>query len=180
MLQRWHRGEKHALNHLMPLVYPRLQAMAGGLARHEVNSTMQATAIVHEVYLRLLKVRHLELTDREHFYSFAARLMRLILVDHARNRGARKRAGVRVPLHEDMKWVALDSEEVVALHQSLEEMAAVDPQKVQLLELRYFLGCTAEEVAELTNQSKATVDRHLQYARAWLFRRLKPSNSIQA
>lgn len=164
----------------MPLVYPRLQAMAGSFARHETNNTLQATAIVHEVYLRLLKVRHLELTDREHFFSFTARLMRLILVDHARNRGARKRSGTRVPLHEDMRWVALDSEEVVALNRLLEEMAAVDPQKVQLLELRYFLGCTAEEVAELTNQSKATVDRHLQYARAWLFRRLHPDSSVQA
>lgn len=161
----------------MPLVYPRLQAMAGSLARHEQQDTLQATAIVHEVYLRLLKVRHLELADREHFFSFAARLMRLILVDHARTRGARKRTGIRVPLHEEMRWVSVDSEEVVALNHSLEDLAAVDPQKVQLVELRYFLGCTAEEVAELTNQSKATVDRHLQLARAWLFRRLNPSAS---
>lgn len=159
----------------MPLVYPRLQAIAGSLARRESHDTLQATALVHEVYLRLLKVRHLELTDRQHFFSFAARLMRLILVDHARLRGAGKRSGTRIPLHEDLRWVSVDGEEVVALHHSLEDLAALDPQKVQLVELRYFLGCTSEEVSEVTGLSKSTVDRHLQLARAWLFRRLHPN-----
>ena len=100
--------------------------------------------------MRLLHQRRLELTDREHFYSFSAQVMRFILIDYARSRKSGKRGGANrhIPLHEEMKWISLEGEDVLVLIQALDELAAVDPGKVRLIELRYFLGCTADEAAD--------------------------------
>jgi RNA polymerase sigma factor (TIGR02999 family) len=176
LLRQWQGGDKRALDQLMPLIYPRLRAMAGGLERNErAASTLQATGLVHEAYLRLLQQKSLGWEDREHFFSFAAHVMRLILTDHARSRLAQKRGGaaVRVPLHDSMQWVSIEGEEMVDLNRALEELEKLDARKVRIVELRYILGCTAEETADLLQLSKATVDRDLQVARAWLFRQLK-------
>lgn len=176
LLRQWQGGEKQALDQLMPLIYPRLRAMAGGLGRHErAESTVQATGLVHEAYLKLLQQKSLGWQDREHFFSFAAHVMRMILTDHARTRLAQKRGGaaVRVPLHDSMQWVSIEGEEMVDLNRALEDLEKLDARKVRIVELRYILGCTAEETADLLQLSKSTVDRDLQVARAWLFRHLK-------
>jgi RNA polymerase sigma factor (TIGR02999 family) len=176
LLRQWQGGDQRALDQLMPLIYPRLRAMAGGLERNErSNSTVQATGLVHEAYLRLLQQKSLGWQDREHFFSFAAYVMRMILTDHARSRLAQKRGGaaVRVPLHESMQWVSIDGEEMVDLNRALEDLEKLDARKVRIVELRYILGCTSEETADLLKLSKSTVDRDLQMARAWLFRQLK-------
>lgn len=175
LLREWRAGRQDALDELMPLVYPRLRTIAAAYERRESKDlTLQATALVNEVYIRLLGQRRLGWEDREHFYSFAAQMMRLILADHARARLSAKRGGhaVRVPLHDELPWVSVAHDEILTLNTALDELAQVDATKVRLIELRYFLGCTAQEVATVCNRSKATVDRELQIARAWLFRRL--------
>lgn len=176
LLRQWREGDRTALERLMPLIYPRLRAIAGSLERLEgASPTVQATALVNEVYLRLVQQRSLSWEDREHFYSFAAQVMRLILADHARARLSSRRGGTlqRVPLHENLPWVSVNHEEFLDLGRALDELATFDARKVRVVELRYFLGCTAEEAAEILQMSKATVDRDLDLARAWLFRRLK-------
>ena len=180
LLRSWCGGDKQALDALMPLVYPRLRLIASSFYRGDLpDPTVGATALVHEAYMRLLQQRRLELSDREHFYSFAAQVMRFILIDHARSQKSEKRGGGgrRVPLHEEMRWVSIRHEEFLELVQALDELAAIDPRKVRLIELRYFLGCTSEEAADILRISKATVDRDLQVARAWLFQRLKGAST---
>lgn len=176
LLLQWKAGDRKAFDRLMPIVYPRLRAMAGSLNRGEsFEYSLQATELVHEAYVRLLRQRRLAWEDREHFFSFAAKVMRLILTDHARARVAQKRGGPaeRVPLNENMAWVSLGGEEMLDLDRALDELELIDAGKVRAVELRYFLGCTAEEAGEILRRSKASVDRDLQIARAWLFRRLQ-------
>jgi RNA polymerase sigma factor (TIGR02999 family) len=183
LLRQWGEGDKRALNELMPYVYPRLRTIAAGFYRGESRDpTLGATALVHEAYMRLLQQRRLDLTDREHFYSFAVQIMRFILVDYARARKSGKRGGdvQHIPLHEELQWVSLDGDDILELVQALDELTVLDPRKVQLIELRYFLGCTAEEAAEIQQVSKTTVDRDLHVARVWLFKRLKGSSSPSA
>lgn len=178
LLQRWKMGEESALEDLMPVVYPHLRAVAASFLRRERNAdVMQSTALVHELYLRLLHQKKAEWADRAHFYAFAAKIMRMILTDHARATSAKKRGGdgERVPLNDEMPWVSVDSTEFLELNRALEELESLDPEKVRLVELRYFLGCTAEETAELAGVSKATVDRDLKFVRSWLYRKLKPN-----
>ena len=178
MLRRWRTGDKQALDELMPLVYPRLRAIASSFYQDgRRDATIGTTALVNEAYLRLLQQRRLEWTDREHFYSFSARVMRYILIDYARARNSNKRGGSvnHIPLHEEMQWISMEGEDILELNQALEELDSLDPRKVRLIELRYFLGCTSEEAADVEQVSKASVDRELQVARAWLFRRLKGS-----
>jgi RNA polymerase sigma factor (TIGR02999 family) len=114
--------------------------------------------------------------DRRHFYTFAAKVMRMILIDHARESHARMRGGgyERVPLSDDLSWVNIDSPELLDLNRALDELSAIDAQKVQLIELRYFLGCTVEETAALMQVSMSTVVRELRFIRSWLFRRIHP------
>jgi RNA polymerase sigma factor (TIGR02999 family) len=176
LLHRWQAGDKGALDDLMPLIYPRLKAIAGSLGRHQsINFGLQATALVNEAFLRLIGQQRLGWEGREHFFSLAALAMRQILTDAARSQLAVKRGGTnrRVPLHEDMQWVSINHEEMVDLNLALEELAEFDARKVRVVELRYFLGCTAEEAADVLGISRATVDRETNVARAWLFRRLK-------
>ena len=178
MLRKWRAGDKHALDELMPLVYPRLRAIASSFYQDgRRDATIGTTALVNEAYLRLLQQRRLEWTDREHFYSFSARVMRYILIDYARARNSDKRGGSasHLPLHEEMQWISMEGEDILTLNQALDELDSLDPRKVRLIELRYFLGCTSEEAADVEHLSKASVDRELQVARAWLFRRLKGS-----
>jgi RNA polymerase sigma factor (TIGR02999 family) len=177
LLGRWNEGEPDALEQLIPLVYPHLREVAGAYIRRELRpGLMQATVLVHELYLRLLNQNKANLGDRAHFYTFSAKMMRLILIDHARETQAQRRGGAaeHIPLNDDIPWVGLDSPEIVELGIALDELQKIDPDKVKLVELRYFLGCTAEETAELANISKATVDRELKFVRSWLYQRLYP------
>ena len=177
LLLRWKNGEPQAFEELMPLVYPHLREVAAAYVRRERNpGVMQATVLVHELYLRLLHQNRTVLNDRGHFFTFAAKVMRLILIDHARETQAQRRGGgiQHVPLSNDLPWVDVGSVEIIELNQALEELNAIDPYRVQLVELRYFLGCTAEETASHLGVSKATVDRDLKFVRTWLYRRLHP------
>jgi RNA polymerase sigma factor (TIGR02999 family) len=177
LLSRWSDGESDAFDQLLPLVYPHLREVAAAYMRRERNpGSMQATVLVHELYLRLLKQNRTSLSDRAHFFTYAAKVMRLILVDHARETNAQSRGGglQRIPLSDDLSWVEIGSPEVLQLNIALEKLETMDARKAQLVELRYFLGCTADETAELMNLSKATVDRDLKFVRSWLYQRVYP------
>jgi RNA polymerase sigma factor (TIGR02999 family) len=176
LLLQWQEGDREALATLASLAYDDLRAIAAGyLRREKPNVTLQATALVNELYIRLARQRTVQFVDRVHFYTFAAMMMRRILADHARRTRARKREGdcpVRVPLHEDMAWIDAAGEEMMALDHALTELEALDQRTVRAVELRFFLGCTHDEAAELLQVSRATVERDLEFAKAWLFRRL--------
>lgn len=177
LLAKWREGEPSAFEKLMPLVYPHLRQVAAAYVRRERNpNTLQATALVHELYLRLVNQRKVVGEDRRHFYTFAAKVMRMILIDHARQSQTQIRGGglERVPLSDDLSWINIDSPELLDLNRALDELGEIDPYKVELVELRYFLGCTAEETAILTQVSKTTVNRDLRFIRSWLFRRIHP------
>jgi RNA polymerase sigma factor (TIGR02999 family) len=177
LLARWKAGEPSAFEELVPLVYPHLREVAAAYIRRERSpDVLQATALVHELYLRLISQKKAEWEDRRHFYTFAAKIMRMILIDHARGNQSERRGGSaqRVPLSDDLPWVDIGSPELLDLNRALDELAELDAHKVQLVELRYFLGCTSEETAALTQVSKATVDRDLKFTRSWLYRRVYP------
>jgi len=176
LLNRWRDGDQEARQELMPHVYPHLHDVAVSYLRREsVEHTLQPTALVHELYLRLLQQRKAEWNDRAHFYTFAARTMRLILTDHARAAHAEKRGGrgEYLPLHDEIPWIDLNVDDMIDVDRALEEMEKVDPRKVKLMELRYFLGCTIAECAELAEVSVATAERDLAFAKSWLYARLK-------
>ena len=178
LLTKWKNGEPDAFDSLVPLVYPTLREIAAGYVRRERNpGILQATSLVHELYLRLLSQKKAAWDDRAHFYTFSAKVMRMILVDHARGNQAQRRGGKaeHVPLSDELPWVGLGTLEMIELNRALDALGATDATKVQMVELRYFLGCTAEETATLMNLSKATVDRDLKYAKAWLFRHISPA-----
>jgi len=177
LLAKWKEGDPSAFEQLMPLVYPHLREVAGAYIRRERNpDVLQATALVHELYLRLLQQKKAVGEDRCHFYTFAAKVMRMMLIDHARESQTQIRGGghERIPLSDDLSWVNIDSPELLDLNRALDELGALDPGKVQLVELRYFLGCTAEETASLMQRSKASVDRDLKFIKTWLYRRIRP------
>ena len=178
LLAKWKEGDLLAFEQMMPLVYPHLRQVAAAYIRRERNpDVLQPTALVHELYLRLLQQKRAVGEDRSHFYTFAAKVMRRMLIDQARESQTQIRGGgqERVPLSDDLSWVNIDSPELLDLNRALDELGALDPSKVQLVELRYFLGCTAEETASLMNISKATVDRELKFIKSWLYRRIRPS-----
>jgi RNA polymerase sigma factor (TIGR02999 family) len=175
LLQRWKAGDREALARVAALTYDDLRAIAAGFLRHEDSShTLQATGLVNEIYIRLAKVRRTEFNDRHHFYAFSAQLMRMVLIDHARQSRALKRpsSGVRVPLHDEIAWIDASNDDILALDTALDQLEILDARKVRVIELRYFLGCTKDEAAELLGVSKATVERDLEFSRAWLHQKL--------
>jgi len=177
LLRDWNAGKPAAIEPLFELVYPQLRQIAGALFRGErPENLLQPTSVVNELFLKLIRQRSLRFEDREHFYSLSARLMRRVLVDHARSEGRQKRdGGLPVPLQDDMAWINARPGEMIDLDRVLEELEQLDPRKCRMVELRFFLGFTAEETAELLNTSKATVDRELRFVRAWLHDRLHSS-----
>jgi RNA polymerase sigma factor (TIGR02999 family) len=177
LLGKWREGEPAAFEELMQLVYPHLRQVAAAYVRRERNpDVLQGTVLVHELYLKLLNQKKAAWEDRRHFYTFAAKAMRRILIDHARESQAQMRGGglERVPLSDDLSWVNIDGPEMMDLNRALDELGELDAEKVQLVELRYFLGCTAEETASVMQVSKATVDRDLKFIKSWLYRRIRP------
>ncbi len=180
LLRKWEAGDPDALGELMPLVYPQLRQVAAAyMGREQRKDVMQATVLVHELYLRLLRQKKIEWQDRRHFYVFAARAMRMILIDHARSLQTQTRGSnaTQVPLSDDLLWVEIGSPEIIELNRALDELAQLDAEKVRMVEIRYFLGCTTEETAELLGVSKATADRELRFIKTWLYRRLRPDNA---
>jgi RNA polymerase sigma factor (TIGR02999 family) len=180
LLRRWVQGDEKALNVLMPLVYQELRR----LAHHHLNServdhTLQSTALVNEAFLRLNGGNPVLLQSRGHFIAIASRLMRQILVDYARNRGARKRdGGCRIAI-EDLGELPSREEDVpiVALDQALEALSKVDERQGRIVEMKFFGGLSAEEIAAVLNISLATVERKWATARIWLRREMKKSTS---
>ena len=178
LLDRWCGGDVDALNALVPLVYDELRKLAAHYLRDERDGhTLQPTALVHEAFLRLRNVRDAKMENRAYFYGAAARVMRRVLVDHARRRGADKRGGDRSAAE---LTAALDQPvdmrmDLVALNDALDALADIAPDKAKVVELRFFGGLTIEETAEYLDIAPATVKRHIAFARAWLFRALDGS-----
>jgi RNA polymerase sigma factor (TIGR02999 family) len=174
-LQQWGAGDRQALEHVLPLVYHDLRAIAQNQLRRERSEhTLQPTALVNELYLRLAGQRGGQWKDRGHFFAFAAMTMRRILTDYAKQANTQKRGAsmLRVPLSDELPWLGNSPEEILALNAALEALEQSDSRKVRVLELRVLLGCTAGECAGLLHISKATADREWTLARAWLFREL--------
>jgi len=172
LLIAWSDGRREALENLVPLVYEDLRSMAARyMQREPAGHALQPTALVHEAYMRLIDQRQVKWRNRAHFFGVAAGMMRRILVDQARLRRAEKRGGgwERVTLVGDE--VAVDGPnqvDVLALRESLERLAAFDPQQERIVELRYFGGLTIEEAAEVVGISEVTVVREWTIAKAWL------------
>jgi RNA polymerase sigma factor (TIGR02999 family) len=175
LLTRAQAGSAAALEELVPLVYAELRRIAGRYVRRErAGHSLQATALVHEAYIRLLKGEDLAFENRAHFLGIAARSMRQILVEHARARGAEKRGGQRqrVTLDEGVAAGGPVDVDLLALEEALERLAALNADHARIVELRFFGGLTNEETAAALDISPATVKRAWAVARAWLFREL--------
>ena len=182
LLKAWSQGDESALERLTPVVYPRLRRLAWHYLRRErAGLTLQGTALVHELYLRLVDVSGIEWQDRAHFYAVASHVMRRILVDAARTRGAAKRGGQaeRVDTSKiDLDAIAVANDratEVCALDDALTTLAAFDPRRAKVIELRFFGGLTVEETAEVLDVSPQTVMRDWKTAKVWLARELQRS-----
>jgi RNA polymerase sigma-70 factor (ECF subfamily) len=169
-------GERHDLDALMAALYADLRRLAvAHLGRERGNHTLQPTALVHEAYVKLVDQRNTAWADRLHFFAVAARIIRRILIDHARAKNAERRGGDRTLISITTQDVPAPERDIdlIALDEALEELAELDPQQAKIVELRYFSGCTVEEVAQILGVGKRTVDRDWQAARAWLFVRLE-------
>ena len=176
LLRSWGEGDPGAFDQLIPIVYERLRQLAHQRLRSEPGGrSLNTTGLVHEAYLRLVEAPRASLRDRGHFLSLASRVMRHLLVDHARARKAAKRgAGVAPVELEEGVWIAdEDLDSVADLHEALTRLEALDPRQSQILEQRYFGGLSLEETAEAMGLSLATVKRELRSARAWLAMELR-------
>lgn len=174
-LNDWRNGDEAALARLMPVIYGELRRLAAGYLRKErLDHTLQTTALVHEAYLRLVDQRRTSWRCRAHFLSVAARMIRRILVDHARRRSYAKRGGgtCRVALEEALDAAVTRTPELLALDAALADLTRVNSKVSQVVELRFFGGLTNEEVAEVLAISIPTVTRRWRAARAWLYRYL--------
>jgi RNA polymerase sigma-70 factor (ECF subfamily) len=173
LLRAWSEGDEQALERLIPLVYRELHRIARGcMARENPNQTLQATALVNEAYLRLVDVRHVHWQDRAHFFALCARAMRRILVDHARSRASLKRGAGRICLELDEGRAAGRCTNFLELDEALNRLAALDPRKSQVVELRFFGGLSEVETAAALGVSEETVQRDWRMARTWLYREL--------
>jgi RNA polymerase sigma factor (TIGR02999 family) len=175
LLRAWGRGDLQARDDLVPLIYRELRRLAGAYLRRERRDhTLQPTALVHEAFMRLLGQEPVAWQGRAHFFGIAAKLMRRILVDHARERQAVKRQGaaVRVALDDDVGSILPADCELLSLDHALDELSLRDARQVQIVELRYFAGLSEQEVAAALSLSRATVTREWQSARTWLYRRM--------
>ena len=176
LLRAWSSGDEGALERLTPLVEAELRRLARSYMRRERRGhTLQTTALVNEAFLRLVGARSVGWQDRAHFLGIAARLMRRVLVDHARARGYRKRGGgaQRVTLDEGLIASPGPTLNVVALDRALEALAGVDARKTRVIELRFFGGLSVEETAEVLHVSTDTVKRDWRLAKLWLLRELE-------
>jgi RNA polymerase sigma-70 factor, ECF subfamily len=170
------RGDREAASKLMPLVYNELRRLAGGYMRRErPDHTLQATALVHEAYLKLVKQHSVNWQGRSHFFGIAAQLMRRILIDHARGHLREKRGGAQevLPLDEALVFSPGQSAELVRLDEALERLAKFDPRQSKIVELRFFAGLSVEETAEFLGISPKTVKRDWSVAKAWLHGELR-------
>ena len=176
LLVEWRRGDRAALDRLIPIVYGELRRVASARLSREGSHTLQTTALVHEVYLRLIDLDRMTLQNRTHFFAMAARLMREILVDHARRRHALKRGGDVTVLGLDGADAGVENHvvEVLALDEALTGLSSLDERAGRVVELRFFAGLTIAETADALGVAAATVERDWTVAKAWLLQRLSP------
>ena len=175
LLQAWRAGDEQALAAMMPIVHDELRKLARrSMAGERPDHTLQATALVNEAFLRLVDLKRIQWQDRAHFFAMSARLMRRILVDHARARRYNKRGGgVRpVSLDEALHVAANAERDLVALDEALAALAATDERKARIVELRFFGGLSVDEVASVLHVSPETVGRDWRLAKAWLAREI--------
>jgi RNA polymerase sigma factor (TIGR02999 family) len=172
LLVRWRAGDQEALQALIPLVYQELRQIAQHHLRQERSDhTLQSTALVHEAYLRLTKQGAADIEDRAHFLAVASRLMRQILVDHARkHRAAKRGGGLKLELNDAMAFQQEQNVDLIALDKALNELALLDPQQSRIVEMRFFGGLSIEDTAQIIGVSRTTVKREWATARAWLRR----------
>jgi RNA polymerase sigma factor (TIGR02999 family) len=172
LLSSWRAGDRNALEKLIPIVYGDLRRIAGRYMRSEQEGhTLQTTALVHEAYLRLIRERERTWKNRAHFFGVAAQIMRNLLVDHARAAVRGKRGGdaVQIRLSDVAEALSsIDPEDLMALDDALQRLAEIDPRASRVVELRYFVGLTYEEIAEVIEASEKTVRRDWETAKAWL------------
>lgn len=183
LLADWSGGDSGALEKLIPLVQPELHRLAHHyMGREAIGHTLQTTALLNEAYLQLVDDPKRSWQNRTHFVAAAAQLMRRIMVDHARERHALKRGGgaLKVSLDDAALVTERRSEELLALDEALQELAALDPRKSQIVELRYFGGLTIEEAASFLKMSHRSVEREWTMAKAWLYRALSGSETDDA
>lgn len=179
LLLAWRQGDEHALESLVPLVYRELRRLAHYQLKNERSGhLLQTTALIHEAYLRLLGASRVPWNDRTHFFAVAARVMRRVLVEEARERAALKRGGATwvQPLDETMA-AASPGVEITALDEALTALEQQDPRRAKVVELRYFGGLSVEEVAEVLQVSSDTVTRDWKRAKLWLLLQLRPETA---
>lgn len=176
LLRNWVDGDVRAMDELFPLIYKELRRRAAAYLRRErANHTLQATALVNEAYLKLADQHNVVWKNRGHFFAIAAQVMRRILVDHAKNRHRDKRGGPDEDVSLKDSILAAPGErevDIIALDEALRRLASLDPEKERLVELRYFVGLSLEEAADILEISRATATREWKLAKTWLFREL--------
>jgi RNA polymerase sigma-70 factor, ECF subfamily len=175
LLLDWSNGNEAALRELTPLVYQELHRLARSyMVKETPGHTLQTTALINEAYIRLIRGRRVQVRDRTHFFALSASLMRRILVDFGRSRRSQKRGGGRVtPLEESAIVSPQKSADLVELDEALEKLAAIDPRKSQIVELRFFGGMSVEETADILNIAPSTVYKDFELAKLWLLRQLE-------
>lgn len=174
LLEQWSHGDQGALEQLLPIIYPELRRLAASYLRGQGSGTLGPTALVHEVYLRLAAEHKIEFHNRSHFFGAAAQIIRRILVDRAREKGASKRGGdaARVELEDALAVTLPRNVDVIALDLALADLASFDARKAKVVELRFFAGLSIPETAEALGVSPMTVKREWGIARAWLYEKL--------
>jgi RNA polymerase sigma factor (TIGR02999 family) len=176
LLLDWSKGDEYALEQLMPLVYEELRRMARNYMRRQPSGhTFQTTDLIHEAYLKIAGGEQRNWQSRSHFFGVAAKAMRHILVDYARSRNNQKRGGwqERVTLKENMRVTNQSSEEIVALDDALNRLAALDERKVRVVEMKFFAGLQVAEISDVLKVSPETVKRDWSFAQTWLLRELQ-------
>ena len=175
LLRRWSKGDESALQELIPLVYDELKRLAGYyLGLESGQPSLTSTAIVHEAYLRMVGSQELDLRDRQHFFAVASRVIRHVLVDHARRNSAQKRDARSKIALADALTVPVDADlDLIALDEALEALGRTDPDKLRVVELRFFGGLSVEETAHVMQTSPATVKREWSIAKLWLYEQMR-------
>jgi len=176
ILNSLEEGDTSAADQLLPLVYEELRRLAAyKMTNEKPGQTLQATALVHEAYLRLVGNQNQKWNGRAHFFGAAAEAMRRILIEGARRKAAQRHGGgqQRVDIEEADIALPVQDDQVLAVNEALEKFAAIDPMKAELVKLRYFVGMTIPEAADILGLSEPTAKRHWAYARAWLYREIR-------
>jgi RNA polymerase sigma factor (TIGR02999 family) len=172
LLDDWRDGKREALDKLLPIVYDELRRVAHHLLLNENAETLPTTALVHEAYVKLVDQHSVDWENRGQFFAIAAQAMRRILVDHARERHAKKRDGIKISL-ENAETISVEvNQTLIDLDSALDELATFDELQAKVIELRYFAGLTYEETAQVLDISVSTVQREWRIARAWLFKKI--------